>query len=63
MTFLDDNEPKPKPTAHPGENLEDLSVEELKERIALYHSEIARLEKEVEAKEKHLKAADSLFRR
>ena len=63
MTFLDDNEPKPRPTAHPGESLADLSVEELRERITLYRSEIERLEREAEAKEKHLKAADSLFRR
>jgi len=59
---LDDNEPRPKPTAHPGESLYDLSVGELKERIALYTSEIARLEKEIAAKEGHMKAADSLFK-
>jgi len=63
MTFLDDNEPRPRPTAHPGENLADLSVEELKERVELYRMEIERLEREVAAKEKHMKAADSLFRR
>lgn len=63
MTFLDDNEPQPRPTAHPGESLADLSVEELKDRIQLYRMEIERLEREIEAKEKQLKAADSLFRR
>ena len=63
MTFLDDDKPKPKPAAHPGEVLDDLSVEELKERVQLYRAEIERLEREVEAKEKHMKAADSLFRR
>ena len=63
MSFLDDNEPKPKPTAHPGESLADLSVAELKERITLYRSEIERLERDIEAKEKHMKAADSIFRR
>lgn len=63
MSFLDDNEPRPKPTAHPGEPLSDLSVEELKARVALYRAEIERLEREVEAKEKHLKAADSFFKR
>jgi uncharacterized small protein (DUF1192 family) len=63
MTILDDNEPRPRPTAHPGENLTDLSVEELKDRRELYRMEIERLEREIAAKEKHMKAADSLFRR
>jgi uncharacterized small protein (DUF1192 family) len=63
MSFLDDNEPRPRPTAHPGEPLADLSVDELKERVQLYRAEIERLEREIEAKEKHLKAADTLFRR
>lgn len=63
MSFLDDNEPRPRPTAHPGEPLADLSVDELKARIALYQEEIARLTQEIEAKEKHLKTADSFFRR
>jgi uncharacterized small protein (DUF1192 family) len=63
MTFLDDNEPRPRPTARPGEPLADLSVDELKERIQLYHMEIERLDREIEAKQKHLKAADSIFRR
>ena len=63
MSFLDDNEPRPRPTAHPGESLADLSVDELKERVELYRMEIERLEREIEAKEKHLKAAGSLFRR
>ncbi len=63
MTFLDDNEPRPRPTAHPGEPLADLSVDELKERIQLYNMEIERLEREIEAKQRQLKAADSIFRR
>lgn len=63
MTFLDDDRPKKKATAQPGENLADLSVEELKERIVLYRDEIERLERDIAAKEKHLKAAESFFRR
>jgi uncharacterized small protein (DUF1192 family) len=63
MSFLDDNEPRPRPTARPGEALADLSVDELKARIGLYQEEIARLTREIEAKEKHLKAADAFFRR
>lgn len=63
MSFLDDDRPKKKPPVQPGENLDDLSVEELKARIAIYRSEIARLEQEIGAKEKHMKAAESIFRR
>ena len=63
MSFLDDNEPRPRPTAHPGEPLADLSVDELKARIVLYREEIERLEREIDAKEKHKKAADSFFKR
>jgi uncharacterized small protein (DUF1192 family) len=63
MTFRDDNEPRPRPTAHPGESLADLSVDELKARIAIYRGEIERLTREIEMKEKHLKTADSFFRR
>jgi len=63
MTFLDDDRPKKKATAQPGELLADLSVDELKARIAVYRGEIARLEQEIEAKEKHMKAAESFFRR
>ena len=62
MTFLDDRPKKP-PAAQPGENLADLSVDELKERIGIYRAEIERLEREIAAKEKHMKAAESFFRR
>jgi len=63
MTFLDDDRPKKPPAAQPGENLADLSVDELKKRIGIYRDEIERLEREIAAKEKHLKAAESFFRR
>jgi len=63
MTFLDDDRPKKPPAAQPGENLADLSVDELKERIGIYRAEIERLEREIAAKEKHMKAAESFFRR
>jgi uncharacterized small protein (DUF1192 family) len=63
MTFLDDDRPKKRPTAQPGEQLADLSVDELKARIEIYRGEIERLEREMAAKEKHLKAAESFFRR
>ena len=43
MTFLDDDRPKKKPAAQPGEILADLSVDELKARIEIYRGEIERL--------------------
>jgi len=63
MSFLDDDRPRKPTKPAPGEILADLSVDELKARIALYQQEISRLTQEIEAKEKHLKAADSFFRR
>jgi uncharacterized small protein (DUF1192 family) len=63
MNFLDDDRPKKKPGPQPGEVLADLSVDELKERIALYRGEIERLEAEIAAKEKHMQAAQSFFRK
>jgi len=63
MAFLDDDLPKKRANAAPGEVLADLSIEELRARIALYREEIQRLETEIAAKEKHLRAAESFFRR
>ena len=63
MSFLDDDRPVRRPTAQPGEVLAELSIEELKARITLYTDEIKRLEAEISAKEKHMKAAESFFRR
>ena len=62
MAFLDDDRPRKKPAPQPGENLADLSVEELKARIELYREEIGRLERDIDAKQRHRKAADSFFR-
>jgi len=63
MSFLDDDRPKKKPGPQPGEILADLSVDELKARIAVYGEEIKRLEAEIAAKEKHMQAAQSFFRK
>ena len=63
MSFLDDDRPRKKSAPQPGESLADLSVEELKARIEIYRGEIERLTRDIEAKERHLKAADSFFRR
>jgi uncharacterized small protein (DUF1192 family) len=60
--FLDDDRPQPPSTARPGENLADLSLDELNARIELYRREIERLQAEIAAKEKGRKAADSFFR-
>jgi uncharacterized small protein (DUF1192 family) len=62
MTFLDDDRPKPPTIARPGEILADLSIDELQGRIDLYRVEIERLTREIEAKEKSRKAAESFFR-
>jgi uncharacterized small protein (DUF1192 family) len=61
MTFLDDDRPK-KATAQPGENLNDLSVDEIAGRIQLYRDEIARLEQEMKRKQASLQAAQQFFR-
>jgi|HubBroStandDraft_5_1064220.scaffolds.fasta_scaffold169879_2 uncharacterized small protein (DUF1192 family) len=55
---------KPKaPVAHEiGQNLDALSARELVERIALLRSEIARLEKAIEARQATRSAADSFFK-
>jgi uncharacterized small protein (DUF1192 family) len=58
----DDQKPR-RPVAQPGENLADLSVAELRERIQLYRDEIERIERDIAAKEQHRTAADALFRR
>lgn len=63
MSLFDDDRPKKKPTAHEvGCDLSMMSADELKERIALLQSEIARLEAEVVAKSAGRKAAEDLFR-
>jgi uncharacterized small protein (DUF1192 family) len=60
--FLDDDRAKKAVPAQVGEPLADLSLAELKVRIELYRTEIERLEREIEAKEKSRRAADSFFR-
>ncbi len=67
MAALDDESvfrAKPKPTlAHEiGQNIDDLSAPELRERIALLRSEIDRLEKAIEARQATRAAANSVFK-
>ena len=67
MPAFDDESPfgpKPKaPLAHEiGQNIDDLSAPELRERIGLLRSEIDRLEKAIEARQVTRAAADSVFK-
>ena len=59
----DDLKPRPKPPEHTvGQDLSTLSVHELKERIALLTSEIARLETTMASKLSSKNAAESVFK-
>jgi uncharacterized small protein (DUF1192 family) len=55
---------KPKaPLAHEiGQNLDNLSAPELRERIGLLRAEIERLERAIEARQVTRAAADSVFK-
>jgi uncharacterized small protein (DUF1192 family) len=56
-------EPRKKTVHEIGQDLSQLSVFELKERILALGEEIARIEKAVKAKESSKSAADSFFKR
>ena len=59
----DDDAPR-KPVSHElGQKLDELSVRDFDERIALLRAEIARLEAAKAGKERALDAAGSIFRR
>lgn len=62
MSLSDDDRPRPRPSARPGENLADLSVDELQARIDLYREEIERLAREIATKERSRAAAHSFFK-
>jgi uncharacterized small protein (DUF1192 family) len=67
MAAVDDEsifgaKPKPTLTHEIGQNIDDLSAPELRERIALLRSEINRLEKAIEARQATRAAADSVFK-
>jgi uncharacterized small protein (DUF1192 family) len=64
MPVIDeDDRPKRKITHDIGQDLALLSVEELRERIALLRDEIARLETAVAAKQASRASADTFFKR
>lgn len=59
--FKDENEPKKRVSFILGQNLDDLSVNELEETINKLREEISRLEISKTAKAKHLSDAAALF--
>ena len=58
----DEDRPRRKVTHELGEKLDDLSVRDFDERIALLRSEIARLDAAKRAKQSALDAAGSVFK-
>jgi uncharacterized small protein (DUF1192 family) len=64
MPLIDDDDRPKKKIAHEiGQDLALLSVEELRERIALLQDEIARLETAMAAKQASRTSADTFFKR
>ena len=59
----EDDRPKKKIAHEIGQDLALLSVEELRERIALLNAEIARLEEAMAKKQSSRSAADQFFKR
>ena len=59
----DPAEPRKKVVHEIGQDLSQLSVFELKERIAALNAEIARIETAVQKKESSKNAADNFFKR
>ncbi|MFC6490675.1 DUF1192 domain-containing protein [Nitratireductor sp. GCM10026969] len=60
---MEEDVPKGRPHYVIGQDISALSVEELKETVALLKEEIARLERELQAKDTTRATADALFRR
>ena len=63
MATSEDDRPAKKPRHEIGQDLAALSVEELKFRIADLRDEIARIERELGAKDTTRNAAEALFGR
>ncbi|RXT46441.1 hypothetical protein B6S44_26930 [Bosea sp. Tri-44] len=60
--FLDDDRPLPKRAHEIGQDLSQLAVAELDERIALLEAEVARLQEAREKKAASRSAADAFFK-
>ncbi len=63
MVANDDDQPKKKVAHEIGQDLAPLSVEELRERVALLREEIGRLEAAMLRKQASLSAAEAAFKR
>jgi uncharacterized small protein (DUF1192 family) len=63
MAMEDDDRPRKKGSHEIGQDLSLLSVDELRERIALLQEEIARLEANMAQKHAKRSAADQFFKR
>jgi len=63
MAMLDDEAPKKKVTHEIGEDLSELSLHELAERVEMLKAEIARLEADAAAKRASATAAQTFFKR
>ncbi|MFM1815680.1 MAG: hypothetical protein RLZ98_2375 [Pseudomonadota bacterium] len=59
---FDDIKPPPRPGAALGEDLSNLSVAELEQRIAALRTEIERVEAELQTKRSRQAAAQNLFK-
>jgi uncharacterized small protein (DUF1192 family) len=59
----DDLKPKPAPVVTVGENLQNLSIAELEQRIVALSAEIERVRQELQAKKAHEAAAAAVFKR
>ncbi len=61
--FLDDDRPAPKRAHEIGQDLSQLSVAELSERVVLLEAEIERLKEALEKKSASRSAADAFFKK
>ncbi len=62
MSLMDEDEPKKTPIHEIGQDLSQLSVDELHERIEMLKAEIARLETETGSKDASKSAAEAFFK-
>lgn len=60
---MNEDEPKKQPPFQIGQDISDLSVDELQELAALLRDEIGRLESAAKDRAQSLSAADALFNR
>ena len=63
MSLFDDDKPVKKVSHEIGADLSTMSVDELRNRIALLKDEIARIEAEVSAKSSSRNIAEGLFKK